>query len=101
MTIGSPCAVATATDEVRSMTWSAMVARRSAGDPAVITPEGAWSARDLFVHAAGAADWMDRLGIPEGASVPALVTTSLYANALLLAGSGSGRPLAPVGPRLT
>jgi acyl-CoA synthetase (AMP-forming)/AMP-acid ligase II len=78
-----------------------MVARRDPADLAVITPEGAWDGADLVGHAAGAADWMDHLGIPEGASVPALVTTSLAANALLIAGAGSARPLAPAGPRLT
>jgi acyl-CoA synthetase (AMP-forming)/AMP-acid ligase II len=83
------------------MTWSALVARRNPADPAVITAEGVWDGKDLFRHAAGAADWMDSLGIPEGASAPALVTTSLAANALLIAGAGSGRPLAPIGPRLT
>jgi acyl-CoA synthetase (AMP-forming)/AMP-acid ligase II len=83
------------------ITWSAMVARRAPADAAVITAEGAWDGADLVGHAAGAADWMDHLGIPDGASVPALVTTSLSATALLLAGAGSARPLAPMGPRLT
>jgi acyl-CoA synthetase (AMP-forming)/AMP-acid ligase II len=83
------------------MTWSGMVARRDPGDPAVITAEGKWDGADLVRYAGGAADWLDHLGVPEGSSVPALVTTSLAANALLLAGAGSGRPLAPVGPRLT
>ena len=39
--------------------------------------------------------------MPAGRSVPALVATSLAATALLVAGAGSGRPMAPVGPRLT
>ena len=84
-------------------TWSQLVARRQLADPALITAEGTWSGSDLLAHAAGAADWMDRIGIPSGASVPALLTTSLAANALLVGGAGSGRPLAPapVGPRLT
>ena len=83
------------------MTWSTMVARRHLPDPAVITSEGTWTGQDLFRHAGGAADWLDRVGVPQGASVPALVTTSHAAAALLLASAGSGRPLAPVGPRLT
>lgn len=67
----------------------------------MITEEGTWDGDDLFGHAAGAADWLDHLGVPAGTPVPALATTSLAATALLLAGAGSARPLAPVGPRLT
>lgn len=84
-----------------TLTWSQLVARRQLADPALATAEGTWSGSDLLAHAGGAADWMDRVAIPTGASVPALMTTSLAAGALLLGGAGSGRPLAPVGPRLT
>jgi acyl-CoA synthetase (AMP-forming)/AMP-acid ligase II len=77
-----------------------MVARRLGSDPAVVTPSGTWSGRDLARHAAGAAAWLDTLGVREGHTVPALLTTSLAATALLVAGAGSQRPLAPIGPRL-
>jgi acyl-CoA synthetase (AMP-forming)/AMP-acid ligase II len=77
-----------------------MVARRLGADPAVVTPAGTWSGRDLARYGAGAADWLDTLGARPGHSVPALLTTSLPATALLVGGAGSGRPLAPIGPRL-
>jgi acyl-CoA synthetase (AMP-forming)/AMP-acid ligase II len=51
--------------------------------------------------AAGAADWIDGLGLPTGAPLPALVTTNAIALALVLAGAATGHPLAPLGPRLT
>ncbi len=78
-----------------------MVAARDPEAPAVMTAEGVWDTAELLAHAAGAADWLDSVGVPRGRSVPALVVTSLAATALLLGGAGSGRPLAPVGPRLT
>ncbi|MGE0877162.1 MAG: class I adenylate-forming enzyme family protein [Acidimicrobiia bacterium] len=81
--------------------WIEAVMRR-AGSPerAVITAEGDWSGVELIERAAGAADWLDSIGVPDGASVPALLSTSLPACALLVAGAGSNRPLAPMGPRL-
>jgi len=44
---------------------------------------------------------MDSIGIPEGAIVPALLTATPAAIALAIGAAGSGRPLAPLGPRLT
>lgn len=54
---------------------------------------------ELVAHAAGAAAVLDDLGA-DGV-VPALVTTNARSLALLLGGARTGRPLAPLGPRLT
>src|SRR5262249_21435792 len=78
-----------------------MVARR-VGSPeaAVIHPDGSsWSLDELLARAAGAAGWLDSLGAEPGVPVPALVASTIPAFALLFAGAGSGRPLAPLSPR--
>src|SRR5437588_585116 len=74
---------------------------RGQTSPAVITPEGTWSGDELLARAAGAADWLDAVGVPEGTPVPALVVSSAPAFALVIGAAGSGRPLAPLGPRHT
>jgi acyl-CoA synthetase (AMP-forming)/AMP-acid ligase II len=79
-----------------------MVARwRGVRDAAVITTDGSWSGQDLLAHAAGAADWLDHIGAPDGAPVGALVASTAAAFALIVGAAGSNRPLAPLGPRLT
>lgn len=83
-------------------TWSALLAARRGTDAAaVITDEGAWTGDDLLARGAAAADWLDRLEAPTGRPVAALVTTTAAALALTVGCVGSGRPLAPLGPRLT
>jgi acyl-CoA synthetase (AMP-forming)/AMP-acid ligase II len=79
-----------------------MVARRVGGpDAAVIHPDGSsWTLDEVLAHAAGAADWLDTLDAPPGVPVPALVSSTIPAFALLFAGAGSGRPLAPLSARL-
>jgi acyl-CoA synthetase (AMP-forming)/AMP-acid ligase II len=78
-----------------------MVARRvGAPDAAVIHPDGSsWSLDELLARAAGAADWLDAIGAEPGVPVAALVSSTIPAFALLFAGAGSGRPLAPLSPR--
>jgi acyl-CoA synthetase (AMP-forming)/AMP-acid ligase II len=69
--------------------------------PAVVTPAQTWSGHELLSRAAGAARWLARSGLPEGAPVPALLQASPGALALVLAGAAAGRPVAPLGPKLT
>jgi acyl-CoA synthetase (AMP-forming)/AMP-acid ligase II len=78
-----------------------MVARRvGAPEAAVIHRDGSsWSLDELLARAAGAADWLDTLGAEPGVPVPALVASTISAFALLFAGAGSHRPLAPLSPR--
>src|SRR6478736_1798836 len=69
--------------------------------PAVRFGDLTWTGRELLDRAAGAADWLDTLGLEPGAPVPALVATSADALALVIGGAGSGHPLAPLGVRMT
>jgi acyl-CoA synthetase (AMP-forming)/AMP-acid ligase II len=89
------------TDPAAPRTWSEMVARRvGASDAAVIHPDGAWwNLDELLARAAGAADWLDTINAEPGVPVPALVSSTIPAFALLFAGAGSGRPLAPLSAR--
>jgi acyl-CoA synthetase (AMP-forming)/AMP-acid ligase II len=83
-------------------TWSAMVARwRGVDETAVITHNDEWSGNELLERAAGAADWLDEIGAPRGQPVAALVVSTASAFALAIGATGSHRPLAPLGPRLT
>src|SRR5207302_11234674 len=67
--------------------------------PAVITADETWSGEELLRRAAGAAVGLRAMTAP--GPVPALVTSSAPAVAYLVGGAASGRPLAPLGPRLT
>jgi acyl-CoA synthetase (AMP-forming)/AMP-acid ligase II len=79
-----------------------MIARwQGSEDPAVIGLGVVWSGDDLLAHAAGTADWLDRIGAPTGHPVPALVSSTPSAFALMLGAATSIRPLAPLGPRHT
>ena len=82
-------------------TWSAMIAAREPDAVAVLDGDGPWTGADLLRRAAGAAEWLDGAGCVEGRPVPALVGTTKDAFALLVGGAATGRPLAPLGPRLT
>jgi acyl-CoA synthetase (AMP-forming)/AMP-acid ligase II len=85
-----------------AITWSAQLAGRAhSGDAAVVLESGTWSGDELLRRGAGAADWLDAIGVPAERCVPALLSTSAAAFALVVAGAGSHRPLAPLGPRLT
>jgi acyl-CoA synthetase (AMP-forming)/AMP-acid ligase II len=67
--------------------------------PAVITAEATWSGPEFLRRAAGAATRLRHVAAP--GPVPALATSSAPAVAYLVGGADSGRPLAPLGPRLT
>jgi acyl-CoA synthetase (AMP-forming)/AMP-acid ligase II len=84
-------------------TWSSLVSSqwRANEAPAVIAGDDEWSGVELFERAAGAADLLDEFGAPDGVPVAALVTSTAAAFALAIGATGSDRPLAPLGPRLT
>jgi acyl-CoA synthetase (AMP-forming)/AMP-acid ligase II len=67
----------------------------------VIAGGEAWSGVEFLERAAGAADLLDEFGAPGGTPVAALVTSTAGAFALAVGATGSGRPLAPLGPKLT
>lgn len=94
--------MAAAQEEVQAATWTAMVSRAyDHARPAVRFGDLTWTGRELLDRAAGAADWLDTLGLEPGEAVPALVATSADALALVIGGAGSGHPLAPLGVRMT
>ena len=79
-----------------------VAARVGATDPAVVDPDGSsWSLDELLEHGASAAGWLDEQGAEQGRPVPALVPAAPSSFALLFAGAGSERPLAPLSPRFT
>ncbi|MFJ8816437.1 class I adenylate-forming enzyme family protein [Amycolatopsis thermoflava] len=84
-------------------TWSAAVvaAHRGSERPAVIDGERTVTGARLLDAAGAAVRWIEALGLPPGAPLPALVTTNAETFALLLAGAATGHPLAPLGPKLT
>jgi acyl-CoA synthetase (AMP-forming)/AMP-acid ligase II len=83
-----------------SATWSAMLAWwRDRTEPAVVTGAVTWSGSELLERSAGAAEHL--LAITAAGAVPALVTSGPPAFAYVIGGASAGRPLAPLGPRLT
>jgi acyl-CoA synthetase (AMP-forming)/AMP-acid ligase II len=72
---------------------------RDRDDPAVLAADVTWSGGELLERAAGAAARLRSLCEP--GAVPALVASSPAALAYLIGGADCGRPLAPLGPRLT
>ncbi|CAM5284778.1 class I adenylate-forming enzyme family protein [Streptomyces canus] len=94
--------MAAAQEGMQAATWTAMVSRAyDHARPAVRFGDLTWTGRELLDRAAGTADWLDTLGPEPGEPVPALVTTSADALALVIGGAGSGHPLAPLGVRMT
>lgn len=88
--------------------WSQRALATLAGQPdvpAVISVDAGsietWSGRDFVRLAAGALDLLDELEIRAGDDVPALFGSRPTSMALMLAGAVSGRPLAPLAPRMT
>ena len=81
-----------------SGTLSAVLART---DPVVLTGDTSWSGQELARRAASAADWLRDLGTPAGLAVPALLSATPQALALVIGGAGTDRPIAPLNPRLT
>ena len=82
-------------------TWSSMLAWwRGRGEGAVVTGAATWSGAELLARAAGAAAHLRSVTDDEG-PVPALLTATPAAVVYVVAGADCGRPLAPLGPRLT
>jgi acyl-CoA synthetase (AMP-forming)/AMP-acid ligase II len=84
------------------VSWSALLRPRIGSlAPAVISDDELWTGEQLMWRAAGAADWLDEAGAPVGSAVACLLSTSAPAVALTVAGATTGRPMAPLGPKLT
>jgi len=90
------------------VTWSQRVLDglgRDPDAPAIISVSGGvaetWTRSDLFDISFGAIELLDSLDVARGEYVPTLMTTRPTSVAMLLAGALSGRPLAPLGPRMT
>jgi acyl-CoA synthetase (AMP-forming)/AMP-acid ligase II len=84
------------------MTYSGIIAGRGGlPGPAILTRAGACSWPELLGRTTSAVRWLDEAGVRAGEAVPALLATGPDAIALTLAGATAGKPLAPLGPRLT
>ena len=84
------------------MTYSDIIAgHRDLPGPAVRTGDGSCTWPELLGRATSAVRWLAEIGAGAREPVAALVTTSLDVIALTLAGAAAGKPLAPLGPRLT
>jgi acyl-CoA synthetase (AMP-forming)/AMP-acid ligase II len=82
-------------------TWSELVLAREDSADAALAGQQQVSYAELIGLAETAARWLDETGVPAGTPVPALVGTSPLSVAMIVAGSCTGRPVAPLGPRLT
>ncbi|OHV32263.1 class I adenylate-forming enzyme family protein [Pseudofrankia sp. EUN1h] len=88
--------------DVRAGTWSALVAEaRPRTQEAVVGTADRWSRADLADRVNGVGAWLTGLALPSGRPVPALVADTGPALALVIAGAATGRPIAPLGARLT
>src|ERR1700739_354303 len=83
------------------LTWSELVLAPRDSEAPALTGERAVSYAELVGLAGAAGGRLDELGLQEGSPVPALLDTSAVSLALVIAGSCTGRPIAPLGPRLT
>jgi acyl-CoA synthetase (AMP-forming)/AMP-acid ligase II len=83
-----------------SPTWSELVTAAVAADrAAVVSAIDCWSGTDLLQIAAGLRDWLS--GLDAAGIVPALLSDTGPAMALVLGGAEARHPIAPLGPRLT
>ena len=84
------------------MTYSDIIAgHRDLPGPAVRTGDGSSTWPELLGRATSAVRWLAEIGAGAREPVAALVTTGLDVIALTLAAAAAGKPLAPLGPRLT
>jgi acyl-CoA synthetase (AMP-forming)/AMP-acid ligase II len=84
------------------MTYSEIIAgHRGLPGPAVRTRSGDCTWPELLGRTASAVRWLAEAGAGPGEPVAALVTTGPDVIALTLAAAAAGKPLAPLGPRLT
>jgi len=83
-------------------TYSQIIAgHRDLPGPAVLDRGEACTWPQLLGRASSAVRWLAELGAAPGQPVAALVTTSADVVALTLGAMAAGKPLAPLGPRLT
>ncbi len=84
-------------------TWNDLVLEQWADSarPAIVDDDGIVTGQEMLALAAGAGIWFDELAIPFGQAVPALMDESRISIAMTVGGAMSGRPLAPLGTKLT
>ncbi|HME65700.1 MAG TPA: hypothetical protein VKG61_12505, partial [Streptosporangiaceae bacterium] len=68
-------------------TWSQLVIARRFSEDTAVAGERPVSYAELIGLADAAAEWLDQVGVPAGTAVPALLSTSPLALALVVAGS--------------
>jgi acyl-CoA synthetase (AMP-forming)/AMP-acid ligase II len=79
-----------------------VVSHARPGNRALLLTDGtSWTYDELLTRAAGASEWLDRIGAEPGVPLPVFVATGPEAIALLLGGAMSGRPIAPLSHRFT
>jgi acyl-CoA synthetase (AMP-forming)/AMP-acid ligase II len=84
------------------MTYSEIIAGHCVlSGAAVHTVDGGCTWPELLGRTTSAVRWLEEIGADPGQPVAALVTTGLDVIALTLAAAAAGKPLAPLGPRLT
>ena len=82
-------------------TWTEAVAWWTDRHEVAVALEGTtWSGAELVERAMGAAEHLEEIAPGEGA-IPALFTATPGAFAYLVGAPAAGRPIAPLGPRLT
>ncbi|WP_133150855.1 AMP-binding protein, partial [Frankia canadensis] len=82
--------------------WSSLTARGLDHDgPALLTPSRQWTGREVLALAAGVQAWLAELDLPRGTVIPALLSDTTICVPVFVAAAGVGRPIAPLGPRLT
>jgi acyl-CoA synthetase (AMP-forming)/AMP-acid ligase II len=82
--------------------WIAQVLGALDRDGVAVTAPGAsWPAARLAREVAAHALWLADTRMPAGVPVPALLHATPQALALVVAGAATGRPVAPLGARLT
>ena len=76
------------------MTWSALLrARVGSRAPAVIADDEVWTGDQLMQRVpAGTADWLDDVAAPANSPVACLLSTSVGAIVLTIAGASTRRP---------
>lgn len=88
---------------MRLDTWNDLLVDRWSGSPhpAIVDDDGSLSGDELLELAGGASSWFTELGIERTQAVPVLMDESRTSIAMVVGGALSGRPLAPLGTRLT
>ncbi|MCU1455136.1 MAG: long-chain fatty acid--CoA ligase [Acidimicrobiales bacterium] len=79
----------------------ALVDALSTAECAIAEAEARWSGPELLSAAWGAARWLDAAGATPSVPVAGLLYGSARSFALAIAGALTGRPLAPVNPKMT